>query len=95
MNYQLRMSRAAKRDLDDVPNRLLDALIQRHFPRIAANPRAVGRPKSGRLRGVWGYDFGPRGGYRILYEIFDGEREVLIIAIGSHDKAYRRALRRI
>ena len=94
MNYRLRMSRAAGKDIDDLPGRLLDALTQKHFPRIAANPRGVGRPKSGRLTGVWGYDFGPRGGYRILYEIFDEEKEVLIMAIGSHDQAYRKALRR-
>jgi mRNA-degrading endonuclease RelE of RelBE toxin-antitoxin system len=55
MNYRLKISRAAEKDIDDLPGRLLDDLTQKHFPRIADNPRVFGRPKSGRLTGVWGY----------------------------------------
>lgn len=94
MSYRIIIPPAAEKDLNNLPTRLLDALENTHFPRIAGNPRADARPKSGRLAGIWGYDFGPRGGYRILYEILDDTRQVLLIAIGPHDQAYRRAARR-
>lgn len=92
--YSIRLSQASQRDLDDLPARMLDELASKHFPRISQDPRKVGRPKSGVLSGIWGYDFGPKGGYRILYEIHDKERIVLVIAIGPHDQAYRKASRR-
>jgi mRNA-degrading endonuclease RelE of RelBE toxin-antitoxin system len=94
MTYEVVLSPAAQRDLDALPANLLVSLRNNHFPRIGANPRDVGRPKKGRLTGVFGYDFGPRRGYRVLYEILDAKRIVLVIAIGTHDQAYRRAERR-
>ena len=94
MTYEVVLSSAAERDLDDLHANLLSTLRTTHFPRIAENPREVGRPKKGRLAGVLGYDFGPRRAYRILYEVFDAERIVLVIAIGTHDQAYRSAEKR-
>jgi mRNA-degrading endonuclease RelE of RelBE toxin-antitoxin system len=93
MTYEVVISSAAQRDLDGLPQNLLSALRTTHFPRIAANPRDVGRPKKGRLAGVFGYDFGPRQGHRILYEILEAKRIVLVIAIGTHDQACRSAER--
>lgn len=94
MTYEVVLSLAAQRDLDTLPPSLLSALQTNHFPRIAASPRGVGRPKKGRLAGVFGYDFGPRRSYRVVYEVLDAKRLVLVIAIGPHDQAYRKAERR-
>jgi mRNA-degrading endonuclease RelE of RelBE toxin-antitoxin system len=94
MSYEVVLSSAAQRDLDALPPNLLTALQTAHLPRIAADPRAAGRPKKGRLAGIYGYDFGPRRGYRVLYEVVDARRIVLVLAIGPHDQAYRRAERR-
>lgn len=94
MTYEVVLSTGAQRDLDALPPNLLSALHKTHFPRIAAQPRVVGRPKKGRLSGIYGYDFGPRRGYRVLYEVLDAKHVVLVIAIGTHDQAYRKAERR-
>jgi mRNA-degrading endonuclease RelE of RelBE toxin-antitoxin system len=94
MTYEVVLSVAAQRDLDGLPPNLLSDLQIMHFSRIGANPRGAGRPKKDRLAGVFGYDFGPRRGYRVLYEVFDAKRIVLVMAIGPHDQAYRRAERR-
>lgn len=94
MASEVILSSAAQRDLDDLPSPLLSSLGSTHFPRIGAQPREVDRPKKGRLSGVFGYDFGPRGGCRILYEVLDAKRLVLVIAVGPHDQAYRKAERR-
>ncbi|MBI3460449.1 type II toxin-antitoxin system RelE/ParE family toxin [Candidatus Acetothermia bacterium] len=88
------LSRAAAKDLDQLPLRLLDQLKSKHFLALAIDPRGAGRPKKGQLAGLYGYEFGPRGGYRLLYDVLDEKRLVLIIAIGPHDQAYRRATRR-
>lgn len=74
---------------------MLDELAKKHFPAISSAPRKVGKPKKGILLGVWGYNWGPKGGYRILYEIYEKEKIVLVIAIGAHDQAYRKAGHRI
>ena len=94
MTYEVLLSSAAQRDLDSLSPDLLSALQNTHFPRIGAQPRTVGRRKKGRLAGIFGYDFGPRQGYRVLYEVLDTKRIVLVIAIGTHDQAYRKAERR-
>ena len=73
MTYEVILSAAADRDLNDLPASLLSSLRTTHFPRIGANPRDLGRPKKGRLAGIFGYDFGPRRGYRILYEVLDAK----------------------
>ncbi len=57
--YQIELSKAARRDLRDLPDKILDQLEERHLPSIAEHPREAGRPKHGKLTGVWGYNFGP------------------------------------
>ena len=94
MTYEVVLSTAAQRDLNALPPTFLSTLQKTHFPRIAAQPRSVGRPKKGHLSGVYGYDCGPRRAYRVLYEVLDTKRLVLVIAIGTHDQAYRKAERR-
>lgn len=95
MRYSVRLSIAAKKDLTSFSSNVLDELANKHFPEISRAPRKVGKPKKGILSGVLGYNWGPKGGYRILYEIYENEKVVLIIAIGAHDQAYRKASRRI
>lgn len=93
-HYQVVLSRAAAKDLQKLPTKLIAQLQNRSFPTLSVKPREVGHPKRGALHKLYSYDFGPRGGYRIVYEVLDRERLVLVIAIGPHDQAYRRAARR-
>jgi len=88
------LSRAAAKDLQKLPHKLIDQLQSRCLPALSVNPRSAGNPKHGPLTGLYSYNFGPRGGYRIVYEVLDSEHLVLVIAIGPHDQAYRRARRR-
>lgn len=92
--YQVVLSRAAAKDLQRLPPKLIEQLQNRCLPALSVNPRSAGNPKHGPLAGLYSYNFGPRGGYRIVYEIIDSKRLVLVIALGPHDQAYRRARRR-
>ncbi|MFN4218687.1 MAG: type II toxin-antitoxin system RelE family toxin [Candidatus Bipolaricaulia bacterium] len=93
--YQLVLSRAAAKDLQSLPPKLIKQLQNKCLPVLSVNPRGAGNPKHGPLAGLYSYNFGPRRGYRIVYEVVDSERLVVVIAIGPHDQAYRRARRRI
>nr|BAL59559.1 hypothetical conserved protein [Candidatus Acetothermum autotrophicum] len=94
LRYQVVLSRAAAKDLQRLPRKLIAHLQNRGFPALADNPHGAGHPKHGPLAGLYSYNFGPHGGYRVVYEILDSERLILVIAIGPHDQAYRRAARR-
>ena len=92
MKYDVKLSTAAFRDIEQLPTRVQDAIETRHIPKIAAEPYAVSFPLRGNLRGLRSYHFGRRPEYRMVYYI--SENQVTIIAAGPHDQAYRRAGRR-
>ncbi len=50
------------------------------------NPKQLGAPLSGSLRGWWRYRV---GGYRVICEIQDDVLRVLVIRVARRDKVYR------
>lgn len=52
------------------------------FGSIAVNPRRAGKPLRGELEGLYS---GRRGDFRVIYEILESERVVLV-----HRAAHRR-----
>jgi mRNA-degrading endonuclease RelE of RelBE toxin-antitoxin system len=55
------------------------------------NPREQGEHKVNNLDCIYGYEIGLK--YRILYEVFDKEREIVFYRVGLHD-IYKTKLRR-
>ena len=88
MAYDLVVSeRAAKqlRRLDPVAaRRLLKYLHESVAP--LEDPRAVGRPLSGRFAGLWRYRVGD---YRIIAHIDDDQFVVLALSFDHRSSAYR------
>jgi mRNA interferase RelE/StbE len=64
----------AKRILDAIDNDLADA------------PRKKGEPLCGEFEGHWKFVVRP---YRVIYEIFDGEKTIRINRIGHRKDVYR------
>ncbi len=63
------------------------ARISPHIDALAENPRPIGGAK---LKGeARGYRL-RIGNYRILYEVDDKRRAVLVVAVGHRRKVYRR-----
>jgi mRNA interferase RelE/StbE len=62
-----------------VANRLIDAIYK-----LGENPRPAGYIK---LKGRDGYRIRV-GGYRIIYEIFDGILLIIVVAIGDRKDIY-------
>ena len=86
MTWTVGLSSAAIRALDQLPNKVLPAVIDFIFGPLADNPHRVGKPL--------GHDFAGlhsarRGAYRVTYEIHDVEHSVTVIRVAHRSEAYR------
>jgi mRNA interferase RelE/StbE len=85
--YRVRYTRAARRALsDELPVHVVDAVLALVDGDLAREPGRVGKPLRPPLDGTCS---ARRGTYRLLYEIDQQARTVLITAIESRSEAYR------
>ena len=85
--YRVRYTRTARRALaDELPMHIVDAVLALLDSDLATQPHRVGKPLRPPLDGTWSTR---RGTYRILYEIDDEARTVLVTAIEARADAYR------
>lgn len=84
MNYEVRILRAAEREMDALSAALHRRISQRILS-FEENPRQRGSRK---LSGREEYRMRV-GDYRILYAIDDDERVVTIVAVGHRREVYR------
>ncbi len=84
MSYQVEVKRSASKALDDIPShdrqRILEALRE-----LQLNPRPAGCKK---LSGREGWRIRSQN-YRVIYDIDDGARKIVIQAIGHRRDIYR------
>jgi mRNA interferase RelE/StbE len=85
LSYQVEIKKSAAKALDDIPpydrERILEAIVG-----LKTNPRPVGCKK---LSGREGWRIRSQN-YRIIYDIDDGTKRVLIQVIGHRRDVYRR-----
>jgi len=97
MAYEIRASSAVRKDLKRLGKALQEAIRREHFPKIKEDP-FQGYALHGELRGLRSYHFNYRGtAYRIVYEILEEEKIVLVLMIAKREgfyQALRRRLRR-
>ena len=85
--YRVRYTRTARRTLaDELPLHIVDAVLALLDDDLAVEPHRVGKPLHEPLDGIWS---ARRGTYRILYEIDDNTRTVLVTGIEARADAYR------
>lgn len=85
MAYRVDVTAAAEKDLDRLPKKLFER-VDAHILALSKNPRLPGIIK---LQGKSEYWRLRVGQYRILCEIHDRERVVLIVRVVHRSKAYR------
>lgn len=85
--YRVEFAGTARRDLRDVPPRIVPAIIEFAYGDLARYPRRVGKPLQRELQGLWGARRGP---YRIIYEIVEDRLVVLVIHVDHRGDAFRR-----
>jgi len=85
LSYQVEIKKSAGKALDDIPHydrtRILEAIVG-----LKINPRPVGCKK---LSGREGWRIRSQN-YRIIYDIDDEAKRVLIQVIGHRGNVYRR-----
>ena len=77
----------AARDLNEVPPRVLPAVVELMFGPLAEEPKRVGKPLVGDLAGLWS---ARRGTFRILYEVDDDAELVIVVRVAGRADVYRR-----
>ncbi len=79
-------SPTALRGLSRLPEKVATAVVEFVYSALAESPRRVGHPLRFELEGKHSAN---RGDYRIVYEIDDQARVVVILAVDHRSKIYR------
>jgi mRNA-degrading endonuclease RelE of RelBE toxin-antitoxin system len=87
VSWTVGLSSAAVRTLDQLPPRVLSAVIEFIYGPLAQNPHQVGKPLRDDFAGLHSAH---RGTYRVLYEINESARAVTVIRVAHRADAYRR-----
>ena len=84
--YRLTTTPEGARSLDRLPAKVRPAVAETLAGPLVENPQRLGRPLVGRLEGL---RVARRGNYRIIYEIRDDERLVVIHRVQPRRDIYR------
>ncbi len=84
--FTLRITGPAERQLARLPENVAVAIVQFMLGALVENPRRVGGPLQ---RELAGFHSARRGVYRIVYEILDDDRLVVIHRIDHRATAYK------
>lgn len=63
--------------------------LHRNLKKLSKNPYTTSKSKTGDLQGYRAMDFNK--GYRLLFEIDEINKEVIVVSIDNHEDAYRKA----
>jgi mRNA-degrading endonuclease RelE of RelBE toxin-antitoxin system len=85
--YELRITPEGLRHLNKLPTKIRDAALVALRESISENPHRLGKPLVGSLAGLFS---ARRGDYRIVYEIDEAARVVLVHRIQHRSGVYRR-----
>ena len=84
--YDLRITPEGARSLDRLPEKILAAVAETSYGPLAENPRMLGTSLVGALQGL---RVARRADYRIIYEIDEDERLVIIHRVKHRRDVYR------
>ena len=85
--FEVEITREGLRHLNQLPGTVRDAAIQAILGRIAERPRRVGEPLVGELARLHS---ARRGEYRVIYEIDDDRKVVIVHRVQHRRVVYRR-----
>ena len=88
MSYKVEFSETASKQytkLDKFTQKLIAAYINKNL-NGTDNPRRVGKPLKGSLRGLWRYE---TGDYRLVCDIRDNALLILVVKMGHRREVYR------
>ena len=86
MAFEVEITPEGLRHLNRLPQKVRAAVVETIFGSIAENPRRAGKPLRGELEGLYS---ARRGEFRIIYEIDEEDRVVLVHRAQHRGQAYR------
>lgn len=86
MSWAVGLSSAAIRTLDQLPPRIVPAIIEFLYGPLAENPHRVGKALRDDFTGLHS---ARRGSYRVLYEIDKSEHTVTVTRVAHRADSYR------
>ena len=93
--FKLEAHKAVKKDLRKISTQASGEIVNSILPQIARNP-FDGIALTGTLRGFFKFVFHLEGiSYRIVYQINEDEKIVLVLAIGTRENFYQRLLKKL
>ncbi len=84
--YELRVTAPAQRQLERLPDATAEAIVEFTLSALVDDPRRLGGRLQGKLAGLQSTH---RGAYRVVYEIDDDERAVIVLDITHRSRAHR------
>ena len=87
MTYEVEITPEGLRHLNRLPNKVRAAVLETIFGSIAENPQRAGKPLRGELEGLYS---ARRGELRVIYEIDEGTRVVIVHRAQHRRSSYRR-----
>jgi mRNA interferase RelE/StbE len=84
--WELRVAAAAERPLGRLPERVAAVVVEFVVGPLLDNPQQVGHPLQRELEGLWS---ARRGAYRVVYEIDDEKRTVVVLRVEHRADVYR------
>ena len=87
MVFAVEITPEGLRHLNRLPDKIRSAVLATIFDSIAENPQRVGKPLRGELEGLY---CARRGEFRVIYEIDEDARVVLIHRAQHGRSVYRR-----
>jgi len=84
--YQVEITPEGLRHLNQLPDKVRAAVIETILGSIAENPQRAGKPLRGELIGLY---LARRGEFRVIYEVDEDAKSVLIHRAPHRRDAYR------
>ncbi|MGH4017366.1 MAG: type II toxin-antitoxin system RelE family toxin [Pseudonocardiaceae bacterium] len=84
--FRVRLTATAQRCLRRLPEKIVGACLEFIAGPLAADPHRLGKPLQ---RELAGYHSARRGAYRVVYEIDDSARIVLVVRVDHRGDIYR------
>ncbi|MDQ2850116.1 MAG: type II toxin-antitoxin system RelE/ParE family toxin [Actinomycetota bacterium] len=84
--YEVQFSSAAQHDLGRIPPRYAAAIVEFVTRVLPSDPQRMGKPLRNELESVHG---ARRGDYRVLYQIVEADKVVLVVRIDHRGCVYK------
>ena len=85
-NWQLVVAASAERRLGQLPEKFAAAIVEFMLGPLLENPRKVGRPLKRELLGLYS---ARRGSYRVVFQLDEEARRVMVLRIDHRSDVYR------